>query len=121
MNNQAIVPTATVSFALQAASEKSGKTTSMIAMQAGFGTTDEWRRVLDGQDQLPGLRLAAVAKALDMVVVVLARLTVAEYHPEFLELLDAIPLDMLSANERRMVQKVDRRRVGWQHGCGGTR
>ena len=106
MNTNANSPTTSVSQALQAASTKSGKTMSMVAMQAGFSSTEEWMRVLDGRDQLPGLRLAAVAKAVGLDVMILARLTIAEYHPPFLDLFDAIPLDMLTANERRMVNKV---------------
>ena len=106
MGNQPRSSTATLTLALQAAIQKSGKALSMIAMQAGFSATEEWTRTVDGHEQLPGNRIAAVAKALDMDVIVLARLTVAAYHPEFLELFDAIPLAMLSPSERRMVQKV---------------
>ncbi len=43
-----------------------------------------------------------------MDVVVLARLTIAEYHQELLDLFEAIPRDMLTANERRMVQRSER-------------
>ena len=106
MNTDVTSSRTSVSHALQAASTKSGKTMSTIAMQAGFSSTEEWMRVLDGHDQLPGLRLAAVANAVGLDVMLLARLTIAEYHPQFLDLFDAIPLDMLTANERRMVNKV---------------
>ena len=106
MNTDVNSSTTSVSHALQAASIKSGKTMSMIAMQSGFSSTEEWMRVLDGHDQLPGLRIAAVAKAVGLNVMILARLTIAEHNPQFLDLFDAIPLDMLTANERRMVNKV---------------
>lgn len=98
MNTQQQERFTTVAAALQDACRKSGKSMGAIAMQAGFTSTREWEKIVNGHVRLDGMRIAAIAATLGTDPIELGRVLVADYWPDFLELFDAIPIEVLKGD-----------------------
>jgi hypothetical protein len=91
MNTQQQERFTKVTAALQDACRKSDKTMGLIAQLAGYNSAHDWQQVVDGLVELDGMKIAAVAKALQLDPLELGRVMIADYCPSHLEQFDAVP------------------------------
>ena len=106
MNTQQQERFTKVTAALQDACRKSDKSMGLIAQLAGFNSAHEWQQVVDGLVELDGMKIGAVAAALNMDPVELGRVMIADYLPDHLKLYDAIPSDYWDRNVPRRIPNV---------------
>ena len=96
--------TLTVAEFIGQAIKKTGKTQKVIAREAGFATPNVISMIKAGDSKLPLARIPAMADALDVSRQELLRLTLAEYDPELLSVLDEVlPGALLNEEEMRFI------------------
>lgn len=86
--------------------EACGRSNLEIAEQVGFPRSNVISMLKSGATRLPVNRIVAMANAIDVDPAVLFRLTMEEYMPGFLAVIDQVyAAEALSPEEREMVQR----------------
>lgn len=89
----------------------SGKPVKEIALQAGFGSVEEFSEITEEARQLPWEKIAPLSKALGIESVTLLKLCVSTYSPELWKAIEPLQESALTKDELRMIRAF-RRHVG---------